>query len=267
MADAIESTADIFSSLIVWGGLRVSERDPDDVYPFGYRKAESLAGAVVSLMLIGAAMRLPWSRFERFGRRTIRRRLDTGHPGRGYGVEVAPIAAGGGGGAGHWQCGGEGRRLASHERRDHIGCGVRRDQHRPHRRSRLEAADDWAALFASTIIAYNGVALLRPALGDLMDRVPGMDVVRRVRVAAESTPGVLHTEKLTVRDRDDLPRHHPCAGRSSALARCRAYAERHREEPHPRGAAAGAIGAGAHGALPRGQNRCRDPELTLLRES
>jgi cation diffusion facilitator family transporter len=56
VADAIESTADIFSSTIVWGGLRVAARDPDDAYPFGYGKAEPLAAAVVSLMLLGAAV-------------------------------------------------------------------------------------------------------------------------------------------------------------------------------------------------------------------
>ncbi len=56
IADAVESTADIFSSLVVWGGLRVSGREPDDDYPFGYGKAEALAAAVVSLMLLGAAI-------------------------------------------------------------------------------------------------------------------------------------------------------------------------------------------------------------------
>src|SRR5687768_17969247 len=38
VADAIESTADVFSSLIVWGGLRLSVRRPDERYPFGYGK-------------------------------------------------------------------------------------------------------------------------------------------------------------------------------------------------------------------------------------
>ena len=56
VADAIESTADIFSSLIVWGGLRIASRSPDEEYPFGYGKAESLAATVVSLMLLGAAL-------------------------------------------------------------------------------------------------------------------------------------------------------------------------------------------------------------------
>src|SRR5215216_5339757 len=56
VADAVESTADIFASTIVWGGLRVAARDPDEDYPFGYGKAEPLAAAVVALMLLGAAV-------------------------------------------------------------------------------------------------------------------------------------------------------------------------------------------------------------------
>jgi cation diffusion facilitator family transporter len=62
-----------------------------------------------------------------------------------------------------------------------------------------ESADDWAALFASGIIAYNGVILLRPALFDLMDKMPGNEIVGPVRRAAETVPGVLAVEKLTVR--------------------------------------------------------------------
>src|SRR3954471_15200201 len=56
VADAIESSTDIFSSLIVWGGLRVTTRPADEDYPYGYGKAETLAAAVVSLMLLGAAL-------------------------------------------------------------------------------------------------------------------------------------------------------------------------------------------------------------------
>lgn len=41
--------------------------------------------------------------------------------------------------------------------------------------------------------------MLRPALNDLMDRMPGPEVVEPVRRAAESVIGVLATEKLAVR--------------------------------------------------------------------
>ena len=56
IADAVESATDIFGSLVVWGGLHIAGRDPDEEYPFGYGKAESLAAAVVALMILGAAV-------------------------------------------------------------------------------------------------------------------------------------------------------------------------------------------------------------------
>jgi divalent metal cation (Fe/Co/Zn/Cd) transporter len=62
-----------------------------------------------------------------------------------------------------------------------------------------ESVDDWAALVASAVIAFNGISLLRPALQGLMDRMPGAEIMEPVRLAAESVPGVLATEKLTVR--------------------------------------------------------------------
>ena len=56
VADAIESSTDIFSSLVVWGGLRMTTKPAGREYPFGYGKAEALAAAVVSLTLFGAAL-------------------------------------------------------------------------------------------------------------------------------------------------------------------------------------------------------------------
>src|SRR5262245_57194862 len=47
IADAIESSTDIFSSLVVWAGLRVTTRPADEEYPYGYGRAETLAAAVV----------------------------------------------------------------------------------------------------------------------------------------------------------------------------------------------------------------------------
>src|SRR3954462_13837371 len=56
VADATESAADIFASLIVWGGLTIGAQPADEDHPFGHGKAEALAAAVVSIMLLGAAV-------------------------------------------------------------------------------------------------------------------------------------------------------------------------------------------------------------------
>jgi len=61
------------------------------------------------------------------------------------------------------------------------------------------SADAWAALAAAAVILFNGVRILRPAVGDLMDRSPEGDVVERIAAAAVSVPGVAATEKLKVR--------------------------------------------------------------------
>src|ERR1700690_3016269 len=56
IADAIESTTDIASSLIVWGGLKISGIPPDIDHPYGHGKAEPLAATVVSLFLFAVAI-------------------------------------------------------------------------------------------------------------------------------------------------------------------------------------------------------------------
>src|SRR4051794_27311814 len=55
VADAVESLADIFSSLVVWRGLVVAAEPPDEDHPYGHGKAEPIAAAVVSVMLWLAA--------------------------------------------------------------------------------------------------------------------------------------------------------------------------------------------------------------------
>jgi cation diffusion facilitator family transporter len=62
-----------------------------------------------------------------------------------------------------------------------------------------ETADDWAALLACGIIAWNGWRLLRPALAELMDEVPNTSTEAAVREAASSVPGVLGIETCLVR--------------------------------------------------------------------
>jgi cation diffusion facilitator family transporter len=200
VADAVESTADIFASTIVWGGLRVAARDPDQDYPFGYGKAEPLAGAVVALMLLGAAAAIavqavseirtphrtpaPWTLIVLVTvvvvKWTLSRRVQA------VGAEIGSTAV---------------KADAWHHLSDAVtsaaafvgisialwgGPG-------------WESADDWAALLASGIIVFNGVRMLRPSLHDLMDRTAGAEVVEPVRHAAEGVAGVRATEKLAVR--------------------------------------------------------------------
>lgn len=200
VADAVESTADIFSSLVVWGGLRVASRDPNEEYPFGYGKAESLAAAVVSMMLLGAAVGIaseavreirtphntpaPWTLLVLVAVLVIKVALfrRTAAIGAAAGSTVVNADA--------WHHASDAMTSAA----AFVGIAVA-----IWGGPGWEDADDWAALFASGVIFYNGVRLVRPALQDLMDRTPGGDVIDDVRLAAASVPGALAVEKLSVR--------------------------------------------------------------------
>jgi cation diffusion facilitator family transporter len=62
-----------------------------------------------------------------------------------------------------------------------------------------ESADDFAALFASVIIAINGLTLIKPALFELIDTAPDPRIARKIRDLAQQVPGVLGTHKCNVR--------------------------------------------------------------------
>jgi cation diffusion facilitator family transporter len=200
IADGIESTADLFSSLVVWSGLRIASRSADDQYPFGYGKAEALAAAVVGLLLFVAALAIA---FE-----SIRQILTPHRTPRPFtllvliGVVLVKEL---------WFR--RVRRLG-----EAVGSTVVSADAWHHRSDAItsaaafvgisvaliggpgwESADDWAALLASVVIVYNAAGVIRPAVHDLMDRAPADETLTRVAAAAREVPGVLAIEKLKVR--------------------------------------------------------------------
>lgn len=62
-----------------------------------------------------------------------------------------------------------------------------------------ETADDYAALLAAGIIAWNGWRLLHPALDELMDRSPEAGFSERVSAIAGAIPEVVLVEKCLIR--------------------------------------------------------------------
>lgn len=200
IADAIESSADVVSSTIVLGGLQVAGREPDEQYPFGYGKAETLAGAVVALMLLAASAAIAIQAV---------REIRTPHHTPAWWtlvvlvvvMAVKTVLS---------------RRVAAVG--TEIGSTAVRTDAWHHLSDALtsaaafvgiliaviggpgwESADDWAALAASGVIAVNAILLLRPAVADLMDRSPDSGVIQAIRSAATRVPGVLAIEKLAVR--------------------------------------------------------------------
>jgi cation diffusion facilitator family transporter len=200
IADAVESTSDILSSAIVWGGIRIASREADDDFPFGYGKAEALAGAIVALMLLAASVGISIEAIREIHtphhapapftlivlvavvlvKETLFRRVFR------VGEEEESIAV---------------KSDAWHHRSDaitsvaaFIGISIAL-----WKGEGWESADDWAALVAALVIAINALILLRPAVFDLMDRAPEPDIVERVRLAALAVPDVMAIEKLKVR--------------------------------------------------------------------
>ena len=205
VADAVESCADIVASLVVWGGLHIAARPADDDHPYGHGKAESLAAAVVSVMLVVAAAGIaveavhmirtphrppaPWTLGVLVGVMLVKWRLSRQVGSLGAELDSTVVQAD----AGHHLSDAVTSAAAF------VGIAIALVGSRMDGTNAWAAADDWAALLASGVIAYNGVQLLRPALHDLMDRMPGDAVTTPVERAARAVPGVLDVEKLVVR--------------------------------------------------------------------
>ena len=160
IADGVESLLDIFGSLAVWFGLRVAAAPPDDEHPYGHGKAEVLSAILVSFTVVAAAIGLAvqsireirtphglpatWTLIVLVGV-VIVKELLARKVGRA-GVLIGSTAV---------------KSDAWHHRSDAITSALAFVGIVIARITDYAAADDWAALFASGLIAWNGVLLLR----------------------------------------------------------------------------------------------------------
>lgn len=200
IADAIESTTDVFSSILVLLGLKYSSRPPDENHPYGHGKAEALVTfAVVGFLVVSAGIiayksiqhiQTPHQVPEKYTLivlgivviikevfyRFVNKKSDK--------TKSSSLKAD-----------------AWHHRSDaitslmaFIGISIAIYMGKGY-----ETADDWAALLASGIILYNAYLILRPALSEIMDEHVYDDLVTEIRKSSLQEPGVIETEKCFVR--------------------------------------------------------------------
>lgn len=200
IADAIESTTDIFASILVLIGLKYSTRPPDKNHPYGHGKAEALFTFIVVGFLVVSATIIAYQSIiniqtphetpenytlivlgviilikEIFYQIMIRRSKK---------VHSTVLKA-----------------EAWHHRSDAItslmaliGISIAIFMGEGY-----EIADDIAALLASFFILYNAYKIFRPALGEIMDEHLYKDLEHEIRKIAEKVEGVIDTEKLFIR--------------------------------------------------------------------
>lgn len=200
IADGVESLLDIFSSTVVWGGLKIGSLPADKNHPFGHGRAESLAAMFVSLILIFVAVGI--------AAQSVKEIFIPHHaPARftllvligviivkeclyqfmiKVGDEIGSLAI---------------KADAWHSRSDAltslaalIGISVALIAGKGY-----ESADDWAALFASAIIFFNGYRMLRSAIDELMDIAVPVELEGKIKQTAKAVPGVVDIEKCRIR--------------------------------------------------------------------
>jgi cation diffusion facilitator family transporter len=200
IADGVESLLDIVSSLLIWAGLTYAAKPPDATHPYGHGKAEPIAAILGSLMILGAGAGLAMASVEALSVRHTVPKLFT-LPVLVMVIVVKEVHS---------------RRVQKMAR---LTSSTAMEADAMHHRtdaitsaaaligitlalvggSSFAKADNWAALFACAIIAYNGLLIFWPSLRDLMDTAPPRNILERVRAASQQVPGVAETEQCRVR--------------------------------------------------------------------
>lgn len=200
IADAIESTADIFSSFLVLFGIKYSNRPADENHPYGHGRAEPLITFIVVGFLITSATIIAYESIQNIGtphqlpkswtllvlaiiiiwkeysfQKVMKRAIQT---------NSSSLKAD-----------------AWHHRSDaftsiaaFLGISIALFFGKGY-----ESADDWAALLASFFILYNSYLIFRPALGEIMDEHRYQDLEQNIRTISLKVEGILGTEKCFIR--------------------------------------------------------------------
>jgi cation diffusion facilitator family transporter len=200
VADGIESTADVFSSFVVWAGLRFSSLPADENHPYGHGKAEPVAGVIVSLILLAAAFLIAIQ--------SVHEILTPHRPPAWFTLPVLlaviiiketmfRFAFRTGNSLASTALKGD----AWHHRSDaltsaaaFVGISIALLGGPGY-----ESADDWAALLACGVISWNALRLLRTALDEIMDASVSPEVTAAVRALAGGVPGVVAIDKCRIR--------------------------------------------------------------------
>jgi len=200
IADAIESTTDFFASFLVLFGLKYASRPADKNHPYGHGKAEPLVTFLIVGFLITSAIVIAHESIKNI-------KAPDGPPKPFTLIILGAIIL--------WKE--ISYQLVIRKSKETNSTLLKADawHHRSDAITSIvafigiaialimgkgyEAADDWAALFASAFILYNCYLIFRPALGEIMDEHNYDDLIQQIRELSVQVPGVVATEKCHVR--------------------------------------------------------------------
>lgn len=200
IADAIESTTDVFSGVLVLFGMKYATKPPDEDHPYGHGKAEPLITFAVVLFLVVSATVIAYESL-------LHMQTPREVPEKYTLVILAVIIV----------VKEVIYRLVSRKGKETRSTALEADawHHRSDAITSLmafvgisiaiimgpgyEKADDWAALLAAGFIIYNAYRIFRPALGEIMDEHLYDDMIVEIRTIAKQVDGVVDTEKCFVR--------------------------------------------------------------------
>lgn len=200
IADAIESTTDIFSSLLVLFGIKYSNKPADDNHPYGHGRAEPLVTFLVVGFLITSATVIAYESI-------INIRTSHELPKSWTLLVLGAIII--------WKE--YSFRIVMKRSKETNSSSLKADawHHRSDAITSIaafigisialvlgkgyETADDWAALFAAAFILYNSYLIFRPALGEIMDEHLYDDLIEDIRRVSHQVDGIIDTEKCFIR--------------------------------------------------------------------
>lgn len=200
IADAIESTNDIFSSLLLLFGLRYAKRPADKNHPYGHGKIEPLISLLLVAFLVASALFIAYESIQ-----NIQTPHKTPKPWTLFVLAGVII----------WKE--MSFRIVFKKSKATNSSSLKADawHHRSDAITSIlafvgitvalilgegyETADDWAALFASAFILYNSYLIFRPALGEIMDEHLYDELLEIIRAESVQVPGIIGTEKCFIR--------------------------------------------------------------------
>lgn len=200
IADAVHSISDLITDAVVLLGLRVGRKAPDEQHPFGHARIETLASAIVGLVLIATALYLGIKAAWNIYRHTEYHPTSLALVGAGVSIALKEALY-------HYTVR-TGRRIKSqlvvanawHHRSDALSSvavflGVAGTLIN----SSWHILDSFAALLVSFFIVKLGLEVLGNSLREFTDTAPEPEILDKISHCTLTVEGVLDMHDLRVR--------------------------------------------------------------------
>ncbi|MEA3339643.1 MAG: cation diffusion facilitator family transporter [Chloroflexota bacterium] len=200
LADGVNSTSDVAYGIVVSVFMRLAAKPPDEEHPYGHSQMESIAAVVVGSFVMTTAIAIFWDAVSNVYELVVRQGDFSGAAIGALWVGALTVALKLGLTVWTQRIGRQMQNAAvlalAYDHRNDVFSAMAATAGIFFGRMGYPWVDPLAGAIVALIILRTGIEILREAMADLMDTLPGKTLARQITGLLDPIPGVQRIEEI-----------------------------------------------------------------------